>query len=1236
MRLPASATTVYSTSFENFTPTNWQGWTASNGVWEFGVPLSGPNSAHEGSVCAATVLDGNYPLNQDSRLISPGMNLPSLSSGQEITLKFWQWFSFAGSTKPGTGYVQVQEWSGSAWGAWTTVSAIYGENSSGWKYTGTSYEPVDLTTYAGKRIRLGFFHSGGSIGAPGWYLDDMRVDVDAIYQDLPLNQQISFENFTATNWQGWAANNGVWEFGVPTSGPNSAHDGTACAATVLNGNYPQYQDSRLISPAMNLPLLAADHEINLKFWQWFSFAGSTKPGTGYVQVQEWSGHSWGSWTTVSAVYAENSTGWKYTGTSFEPVDLSTYAGKRIRLGFFNFGGSVGGPGWYVDDMRVDVEAIHQDLPLNQTVSFESFTATDWQGWAADNGVWEVGQPTSGPGSAHDGIQCAGTILGGNYPESRNTRLVTPAMNLPVDLSGFGISLKFWQWFIYEGSARPGTGYVQVSEWSGTAWGDWTTVSDIYGGDSNGWKYTGTSLAPVDLSTYAGKRIRIGFYHAGGSSDGPGWFIDNITIVAPSPNITSFNPTSGKIGTVVTIEGENFTGTTMVKFNGITADFTVASDFSITTSVPVGASTGYISVTAPGGTANSPSKFTVIPAPTITSFAPTIGKVGDSVTITGTNFTGATVVKMNGTTVVTFSVVSATSITATVPTGATTGKIAVTTPGGTATSTGDYTVIPAPVVSSFSPTTGKVGDSVTITGTNFTGATAVKINATAVVTFSVVSATSITATVPAGATTGKISVTTPGGTATSSGVFTVIPAPTISSFAPTSGKVGDSVTITGTNLTGATEVKFNGTAAATFSVVSVTSITATVPVGTATGKVSVATPGGTVTSTGDYTVYPAPTVTSFSPTSGKVGDSVTITGTNLTGATGVRFNGTAAVAYSVVSATCVTATVPVGATTGKISVTTLGGTASSTGDYIVYQAPTISSFTPTSGKVGDSVTITGTNFTGATAVKFNGTAAAIFSVVSATSITATVPGGTTTGKVSVITPGGTVTSTGDYTVVPVPSVTSFAPLSGTVGQVVTITGTNFTGTTSVNINGITATYTVVSAISITATVPSGATTGKISVTTPGGVGTSAANFAVYQPTSLTVTITPGVGYSVACSGIRLSYSLIGIRTYTGSLGLDDTGRAVIDGLEPGHYSLSITGSHWLKRKVIDVNVDGVNDVNTTLTNGDADGDNKVNLFDFVILDMHFGSSDTMADLDGNGQVNLFDYVIIDRNFGAQGD
>ncbi len=154
----------------------------------------------------------------------------------------------------------------------------------------------------------------------------------------------------------------------------------------------------------------------------------------------------------------------------------------------------------------------------------------------------------------------------------------------------------------------------------------------------------------------------------------------------------------------------------------------------------------------------------------------------------------------------------------------------------------------------------------------------------------------------------------------------------------------------------------------------------------------------------------PTISSFTPTSAAAGATVTITGTNLTGATAVSFGGTAAVSFTVVNSTTITAVVGSGAT-GTLSVTTPFGIATKTG-FILLAAntPTITSFTPTSSRSAETVTITGTNFTGTTAVSFGGTAATSFTVLSSTSIAAVVGNGTS-GSVSVTTGVGTASITG---------------------------------------------------------------------------------------------------------------------------------------------------------------------------------------------------------------------------------
>ena len=171
------------------------------------------------------------------------------------------------------------------------------------------------------------------------------------------------------------------------------------------------------------------------------------------------------------------------------------------------------------------------------------------------------------------------------------------------------------------------------------------------------------------------------------------------------------------------------------------------------------------------------------APTITSFSPTCGQVGTQVIITGTAFQDApsavSAVAFNGTAATTFTVNSDTQITATVPTGATSGPIAVTDSEGTATSTTNFVVATAagPCISTFTPTSGNPGTVVTITGGGFSGATAVTFGGVAATTFTVDSPTQITATVPASAVTGPIVVTTSAGSGTSSSNFTVTGATT---------------------------------------------------------------------------------------------------------------------------------------------------------------------------------------------------------------------------------------------------------------------------------------------------------------------------------------------------------------------------------------------------------------------------------------------------------------------------
>ncbi|MGY3087692.1 hypothetical protein ACVWYF_000718 [Hymenobacter sp. UYAg731] len=494
------------------------------------------------------------------------------------------------------------------------------------------------------------------------------------------------------------------------------------------------------------------------------------------------------------------------------------------------------------------------------------------------------------------------------------------------------------------------------------------------------------------------------------------------VVIPAPTITSFTPATGPAGTTVTITGTNLTGATAVTLNGVAiTGFTVVNGTTITFTVPATATTGTIAVTTPGGTVTSTGTFTFVPAasaPTVTSFTPTSGPVGTTVTVTGTNFTGATGATLNGLAVANFMVMSATSVMFDVPTGATSGLIAVTTAAGTGTSTGTFTVsapVAIPTITSLTPNAQVVGGpavTITIAGTGFTPTSTVNFNSVSYPQTSS-TATSLVVTIPASAvaTVGNYAVTVTNTAGTSNiNTFTVSNPSTAGAFedfeagtkaayaaAPvtlTSGVWNFSDALIGTGFSD----RFNGLKSARIRVGFI-AMSFDKPTGAGTVIVNAglygidtgatfilekSTDGGTT-----YTTVPgAPatltaTLTPYTFTVNQAGN--------------VRFRITS------------TATL----TTSRISIDDI-----SISNYTAPATPTITSFTPTTGGPGTVVTVTGTNFTGATAVRIGNFNVPNFTVVSATSITFVVPAGTgsVTGVISVVTPGGTATSTATFNLV----------------------------------------------------------------------------------------------------------------------------------------------------------------------------------------------------------------------------
>ncbi len=509
-----SVTVVWSEDFEGPTP----GWAVEGdtATWETGIPISGPNAAHNGDRLAATVLAGNYTEDRTSRLVSPSLMVPAASENPR--LRFWHWWSL--------GYNDLAEVQISVeGGAWTALSADFTADSSG-RWT----RPwLDLRSYAGKSVKLGFLleaHSspfyGTSVGA-GWYLDELSLETGAL---APMPNPEGFEG----GWGQWYAENGVWEIGKPTSGPMSGHSSTNCAATILDGNYVDDRWARLVSPSYTIP--AASDNPRLRFWHCWSFGYDD-----WTQVQI--SVDGGAWEALSeSYYADSSGRWSRAW-----LDLSAYAGKKVRFGFWfeshsspRYGNFVG-LGWYVDEVLVETGAL---VTLPNPEGFEA----GWGGWRADYfggqatdfGIWEIGQPTSGPGSAHSGTQCASTVLAGDYPEDRSSRLVSPPFVIPA--ASTNPQLRFWHWWSlgFDDLAQ-----VQISVDGGA----WEALSGSFTADSSG-RWT---RAWVDLSAYAGKNVRLGFWlesHSSpryGTSVGPGWYVDEVSvetsIPAPMPNPEGF-------------------------------------------------------------------------------------------------------------------------------------------------------------------------------------------------------------------------------------------------------------------------------------------------------------------------------------------------------------------------------------------------------------------------------------------------------------------------------------------------------------------------------------------------------------------------------------------------------------------------------------------------------------------------------------------------------------------------
>jgi YD repeat-containing protein len=839
-------------------------------------------------------------------------------------------------------------------------------------------------------------------------------------------------------------------------------------------------------------------------------------------------------------------------------------------------------------------------------------------------------------------------------------------------------------------------------------------------------------------------------------------INVITTIVPPPQITNLSPTSGTTGATVTITGSAFgatQGTSTIRFNGVTATPTNWSNASIQAPVPAGATTGSVIVNV-GGVESNGVIFSVVPI--ISGLSPASGPVGTPVTISGQSFgtsQGISTVKFNAVTALPTSWTD-TSIVVPVPASATTGPVAVTV-SGVASNSYAFTTVPS--ITNISPTSGGPGTYVTLTGTAFgvtRGSSSVTFNGIAAIP-STWSNTGIVVQVPSNAATGPVVVAvggqasngvpftfsnsgtisgtvrrasdstplgavvlqvsqagtlmaattsaadgsyltpslTPGtydisayasGYLTSTNTGKVVSAsqtttvhlslkkPVIGTLTPSSGPVGTTVTVQGTNfgsVQGASGLTFNGIGA-TVTSWSDETIVAIVPTSASTGPVVVTVEGvgsnsvtfavgtgsvnGTVTeassstpiagalvealqantvkastttiSSGTYTIsnlIPSTydlrfssnglgtvissgnaisgraslTINAALPAAGTIAGKVTKTdgSTAIPGVVVKVLLGNTTVAgatadssgnYSCTSVSPGTYTVQVLAsgyttqTRNGVTVTSgntstndfsltgqslisysydvlgrLTGVSDSLGDAATYAYDavgnllsiarnsssqiSISGFIPTQGPIGTTVAISGTGFSpipSSNTVRFNGTIATVSSATE-TDLTVTVPSTSTSGAISVTSPSGTATSFGIFTVTAdngQPVITTFAPTIGTVGIPITITGVNFDATAPNDRVVVNTSFTpTVSATATTLSinVPSNTTSGRIKATTPQGEAVSSSDFFVvpasYSTGQVAYTARTSIG-STAHIAINTA-GAIGLLLFDGTAG-----------------------------------------------------------------------------------------------------
>ncbi|MEM7371521.1 MAG: choice-of-anchor J domain-containing protein [Bacteroidota bacterium] len=315
---------IFHEDFENGTGL----WSASNGIFEVGIAGSGI-VPHSGNQLAATILQGNYPTQANSRFTSPPIVLPEQAGMQQLKLSFWHYFEhgFVSESK-----LQLSTNNGMSW---IDLSEPFDDFSGVW----TRYL-LDISAYAGQTIQIGFFFESSIHQTElGYYLDDVLI----VQEEAIFTNPESFEGL-----HDWNVSNGLWEVGGGIC--SSPYDSSLQFSTVHCGTYPVKADSRLESPVIQLP---NDPGLLLQVWHKFDF-GFVAEGRIQISVNG------GTWQDLSGSFEDSSPTWTQYVAS-----LGSYVGQKIQIGFrmeSSIHQTAGG--WEVDWVKIvgmPVTALEEDM-----------------------------------------------------------------------------------------------------------------------------------------------------------------------------------------------------------------------------------------------------------------------------------------------------------------------------------------------------------------------------------------------------------------------------------------------------------------------------------------------------------------------------------------------------------------------------------------------------------------------------------------------------------------------------------------------------------------------------------------------------------------------------------------------------------------------------------------------------------------------------------------------------------